>query len=205
MIQFRTDHTQLAGNGNRAKANIYFTGNIIKVDPASVLSSHNAFGSEYDTILASIELPQSFLNLCNGECPKHRFNATESGETSLNALCAGYKMFFSHSAPYMEKMKELLTHYKGIQTKTLEDIIDFHCQFERIHPFQDGNGRVGRLIMFKECLANNIVPFIITDELKLFYYRGLSEWGQINGYLTDTCLTAQDQYKALLDYFKVKY
>ena len=102
-------------------------------------------------------------------------------------------------------MKELLTHYKGIKTKTLEDIIDFHCQFERIHPFQDGNGRVGRLIMFKECLANNIVPFIITDELKLFYYRGLSEWGQINGYLTDTCLTAQDHYKALLDYFRIRY
>ena len=102
-------------------------------------------------------------------------------------------------------MKELLTHYKGIKTKTLEDIIDFHCKFERIHPFQDGNGRVGRLIMFKECLANNIVPFIITDELKLFYYRGLNEWGKVNEYLTDTCLTAQDQYKALLDYFKVKY
>ena len=102
-------------------------------------------------------------------------------------------------------MKELLTHYKGIKAKTLEDIIDFHSKFERIHPFQDGNGRVGRLIMFKECLANNIVPFLITDELKLFYYRGLSEWGQINGYLTDTCLTAQDQYIALLDYFKVKY
>ena len=104
-----------------------------------------------------------------------------------------------------KKMKELLTHYKGIKAKTLEDIIDFHCKFERIHPFQDGNGRVGRLITFKECLANNIVPFIITDELKLFYYRGLSNWGKVNGYLTDTCLTAQDQFKALLDYFKVKY
>jgi Fic family protein len=71
--------------------------------------------------------------------------------------------------------------------------------------FQDGKGRVGRLIMFKECLANGVVPFIITDELKMFYYRGLREWGPINGCLTDTCLSAQDNYKALLDYFKIKY
>lgn len=70
---------------------------------------------------------------------------------------------------------------------------------------QGGNGRIGRLVMFKECLANHVVPFIITEEFKLFYYRGLSEWGHINGYLTDTCLTGQDQYKALLDYFKIKY
>lgn len=103
------------------------------------------------------------------------------------------------------QMKNLLATYNTIKDKTLEDVIDFHCKFERIHPFQDGNGRVGRLIMFKECLANNIVPFIITDELKLFYYRGLNEWGIINGYLTDTCLTAQDYYKAWLDYFKIKY
>lgn len=103
------------------------------------------------------------------------------------------------------RMKELLSAYNAKSSKSLEDIIDFHQQFEAIHPFQDGNGRVGRLVLFKECLANGIVPFIITEELKLFYYRGLREWGHINGYLTDTCLSAQDNYKALLDYFKIKY
>ena len=103
------------------------------------------------------------------------------------------------------RIKDLLSAYHAKKEKTLEDLIDFHQKFERIHPFQDGNGRVGRLILFKECLANGIVPFIIADDLKLFYYRGLREWGHINGYLTDTCLTAQDNYKALLDYFKIKY
>ena len=103
------------------------------------------------------------------------------------------------------RMKALFAEYNTKKEKTLEDIIDLHQRFELIHPFQDGNGRVGRLVMFKECLANGIVPFIITDDMKWFYYRGLSEWGHINGYLTDTCLTAQDNYKALLNYFKIKY
>ena len=104
-----------------------------------------------------------------------------------------------------QEMKSLLKSYNSIKTPSFEDILDFHVNFERIHPFQDGNGRVGRLLMFKECLANRHVPFIITDELKMFYYRGLREWGHLNGYLTDTCLTAQDNYKVLLDYFKIKY
>lgn len=100
-------------------------------------------------------------------------------------------------------MKQLLSSYHAKEDKTLEDIIDFHHQFERIHPFQDGNGRVGRLIMFKECLANNIIPFIIDEELKTFYYRGLQNWPHIKGYLSDTCLTAQDNYKNILAYFKI--
>lgn len=103
------------------------------------------------------------------------------------------------------EMQALLTAYNTKKVKTLEDILDFHVRFERIHPFQDGNGRVGRLIMFKECLKYNIVPFIIEDNLKMFYYRGLMEWGREKGYLTDTCLTAQDRYKAYLDYFRIKY
>lgn len=104
-----------------------------------------------------------------------------------------------------KELKKLLTEYNAYKQKTFEDILDFHQKFESIHPFQDGNGRVGRLIMFKECLANGFVPFIITEELKIYYYRGLREWKHLKGYLTDTCLTAQDQYKALLDYFKIKY
>lgn len=103
------------------------------------------------------------------------------------------------------KMKALLAEYNAIPQKTLEDILDFHVQFERIHPFQDGNGRIGRLLIFKECLKYNIVPFIIEENLKLFYYRGLKEWSNEKGYLTDTCLTAQDKYKAYLDYFRIPY
>lgn len=93
------------------------------------------------------------------------------------------------------KIKKLLAEYNAKEEKSLEDILDFHVKFERIHPFQDGNGRVGRLIMFKECLKYNIVPFIIEDDLKMFYYRGLKEWDNEKGYLTDTCLTAQDRYE----------
>lgn len=104
-----------------------------------------------------------------------------------------------------DKMKTLLKEYNVIKEKTLEDILDFHVKFERIHPFQDGNGRVGRLIMFKECLKHNIVPFIIEDNQKLFYYRGLKEWDNEKGYLTDTCLTAQDKYKTYLNYFRIAY
>ena len=102
-------------------------------------------------------------------------------------------------------MKALLSDYNALKKAELDDIIDFHVRFERIHPFQDGNGRVGRLLLFWQCLQNGIVPFIITDKLRLFYYRGIQNWGETNGYLRDTCLTAQDQYTALLDYFKIKY
>lgn len=104
-----------------------------------------------------------------------------------------------------DRMKELISEYNDKRMKSLEEILNFHVRFERIHPFQDENGRVGRLIMFKECLKYNIVPFIIEEDLKLYYYRGLKEWDNLQGNLMDTCLSAQDRYKANLDYFRIKY
>ncbi|NQN74505.1 Fic family protein [Streptococcus suis] len=106
---------------------------------------------------------------------------------------------------YVESdMQELLRNYHALSPTSFEDILDFHVRFERIHPFQDGNGRVGRLILFKECLKHGHVPFIIGDDMKYFYYRGLAEWGEQNGFLLDTCLAAQDRFKQYLDYFRIE-
>lgn len=104
-----------------------------------------------------------------------------------------------------DKIKALISAYNKTDNKSFNDLISFHYEFERIHPFQDGNGRIGRLILFKECLKHNIVPFIIDENLKMFYYRGLSEWQNEKGYLIDTCLTAQDKFKKYLDYFRIPY
>lgn len=104
-----------------------------------------------------------------------------------------------------KEMKKLINEYNNKDCKTFKDILDFHYKFECIHPFQDGNGRVGRLILFKECLKNNIVPFIIDDNLKMYYYRGLNEWKDQQGYLIETCLSAQDKFKKWLDYFNIQY
>lgn len=103
------------------------------------------------------------------------------------------------------QMKSLLADFNSLKQVAFDNILDFHVRVERIHPFQDGNGRVGRLLLFWQCLQNAVVPFIITEDLRLFYYRGIQNWGKINGYLRDTCLTAQDNFKDLLNYFKIKY
>lgn len=104
-----------------------------------------------------------------------------------------------------ESMRLLLSSYNGLKQVCFDDVLDFHVKFERIHPFQDGNGRVGRLLMFWQCLQSDIVPFIITEDLRFYYYRGIQHWGHTDGFLRDTCLTAQDNYKRMLDYFKIKY
>ena len=104
-----------------------------------------------------------------------------------------------------KRMKELLAEYNSLKHPDFDNVLNFHVQFERTHPFQDGNGRVGRLLLFWQCLHAGIVPFIITEDLRLYYYRGIQNWGRVNGYLRDTCLSAQDNYKAVLDYFGIAY
>lgn len=113
--------------------------------------------------------------------------------------------FTSQPEHVARDMQKLIKHYHALEFKQFEDLLDFHVQFERIHPFQDGNGRVGRLILFRECLKHDLVPFMISDDLKYCYYRGLSEWGSQNGFLSDTYLTAQDTFKTYLDYFRIEY
>ena len=110
-----------------------------------------------------------------------------------------------HPDNVKEEMRKLLSNYLKKDKHSFEEIVAFHVEFERIHPFQDGNGRVGRLIAFKECLKNNIVPFIILDSKKMFYYRGLKNWNEERGWLIDTCLDGQDTVKAYLDYFNIEY
>ena len=114
-------------------------------------------------------------------------------------------MYTASPEEVADKMKELLSGYNAIVEKTLDDLLDFHYRFECTHPFQGGNGRIGRLLLFKECLRCNIVPFIIDEDLKVFYYRGLKEWPGERGYLRDTCLAAQEDFKKYLDYFRIRY
>lgn len=158
---------------------------------------------EANNILSEKFLKELHLVLKNGTSDSRR-DWFAVGEYKQNANEVGGN---ATTAPenVSKEMKALLFAYNQKKQITLEDLLEFHVRFECIHPFQDGNGRIGRLILFKECLRHNIVPFIITEQTKLYYYQGLKEWKQERGYLRDTCLMAQDQFKLVLDYFKIPY
>lgn len=141
------------------------------------------------------------LKINTSDSIKHWFMV---GDYKLLENLAGGKET-THPNNVALEMKNLISKYSEKDKHTLEEIIEFHVNFEKIHPFQDGNGRVGRLIAFKECLKNNIVPFIILDTKKEFYYRGLKNWDKEHGWLIDTCLDGQDTVKKWLDYFGIKY
>lgn len=182
-------------------------GNAINVD--DIVETANHF-SCIDLIIdqAKAQLTESYVKLLHRTLKSGTSDSRKSwfavGEYKrLENEVGGLATTLPEEVPV--RMKELLKWYKEIPNKTLEDLLEFHYRFERIHPFQDGNGRVGRLILFKECLKYDIVPFIISDDMKLYYYRGLKEWRSEKGYLRDTCLMAQDRFKQYLDYFKIHY
>lgn len=179
----------------------------VKVD--DIVETINHF-SMIDRVIdfANYELSETFIK------ELHKILKTGTSDSRLSWFAVGnYKRRanavgdIETTAPRLvpQEMKKLVDDYNKKGTHTLEEIIEFHVKFERIHPFQDGNGRVGRMIAFKECLKNNIVPFIILDSKKMFYYRGLKNWNKERGWLIDTCLDGQDTVKSYLDYFGIQY
>lgn len=180
---------------------------LIKVDDLIETVNHfNAIDRVID--FANYELSEAFIK------ELHKMLKTNTQDSRLSWFAVGdYKKRpnivggLETTPPRLvpQEMKKLLDGYNQKSSHTLEEIIEFHVMFERIHPFQDGNGRVGRLIAFKECLKNNIVPFIILDKYKLYYYRGLKEWNHQKGYLIDTCLNGQDILKSELDQLGINY
>lgn len=179
----------------------------VKVD--DIVETINHF-SMIDRVIdfANYELSETFIK------ELHKILKTGTSDSRLSWFAVGnYKRRpnavgdSETTAPRLvpQEMKKLVDDYNKKGTHTLEEIIEFHVKFERIHPFQDGNGRVGRMIAFKECLKNNIVPFIILDSKKMFYYRGLKNWNKERGWLIDTCLDGQDTVKSYLDYFGIQY
>ena len=179
----------------------------VKVD--DIVETINHF-SMIDRVIdfVNYELSETFIK------ELHKILKTGTSDSRLSWFAVGnYKRRanavgdIETTAPRLvpQQMKKLVDDYNKKDTHTLEEIIEFHVKFERIHPFQEGNGRVGRMIAFKECLKNNIVPFIILDSKKMFYYRGLKNWNKERGWLIDTCLDGQDTVKAYLDYFGIQY
>ena len=179
----------------------------VKVD--DIIETINHF-SMIDRVIdfANYQLSEAFIK------ELHKILKTGTSDSRLSWFAVGnYKRRanavgdIETTAPRLvpQEMKKLVDDYNKKDTHTLEEIIEFHVKFERIHPFQEGNGRVGRMIALKECLKNNIVPFIILDSKKMFYYRGLKNWNKERGWLIDTCLDGQDTVKAYLDYFGIQY
>lgn len=160
----------------------------------------------YDYILDHVndELSEEIIKTCHKILKSNTSDSRKDwfrvGEYKMRPNTVGERKTTS-PAKVKGEMARLFIDYNEKRTITLDDILDFHYRFESIHPFQDGNGRVGRLIMFKECLKHNIMPFIIDERHKLYYYRGLSEYENEKGFLRDTCLFAQDLYKELVNYF----
>lgn len=186
---------------------ISMTDGAVRVD--DIVETANHFKC-IDTVIdnASHQLSESFIKqlhftLKNGTSDSRKDWFAVGDYKILPNEVGGKSTVLPEQVPL--QMKKLLAEYNRIKRKTLDDILDFHYKFEIMHPFQDGNGRVGRLILFKECLKYNIVPFIISDDMKLYYYRGLNEWKSEKGYLRDTCLAAQDKFKVYLDYFRIPY
>lgn len=183
------------------------TNEAVKVD--DIVETINHF-SMIDRVIdfANYQLSEAFIK------ELHKILKTGTSDSRLSWFRVGdYKRRVNAvgdietTAPRLvpQEMKKLVDEYNKKDNHTLEEIIEFHVKFERIHPFQEGNGRVGRMIAFKECLKNNIVPFIILDSKKMFYYRGLKNWNKERGWLIDTCLDGQDTVKAYLDYFGINY
>ena len=144
----------------------------------------------------------------------HRILKTSTSDSGRDWFAVGYYKLLPNEVGGREttapedvarEVRGLISSYETNRAATLEDIVSFHVSLERIHPFQDGNGRVGRLVMFKECLRHGVTPFVIGDDTELFYYRGLSRWDAERGWLMDTCLAAQDTFKGWLDYFHIPY
>lgn len=183
------------------------TGDPIQVD--DIMETINHFAC-FKTAIEKVEQPLSeniikdFHKILKNNTADSRRDWFAVGDYKKVANYVGDKKTASPKS-VNKKMAELLSEYNEKENISFDDILDFHVRFERIHPFQDGNGRVGRLIIFRECLRNNIVPFIVTDDMKYLYYRGLKEWDNEKGYLRDTCLSAQDKMKAYFDYFEIKY
>ena len=182
-------------------------GNVVKID--DIMETVNHFRCiDLAIDFASRKLSESFIKqlhlILKNNTEDSKKPWFKVGDYKLVENLAGDRETV-HPDEVKEEMKKLLSNYLMKDEHSFEEIVAFHVEFERIHPFQDGNGRVGRLIAFKECLKNNIVPFIILDSKKMFYYRGLKNWNQEHGWLIDTCLDGQDTVKAYLDYFKIDY